>query len=111
GAFDARVALTMPIESGVGGLSALKLIPVLNGPSTGGEQPAHAVDYRPWFSRSAFGPFKNNPGLLPIDTHQIVGLVAPRGLYIMDNPGNLQNYRGLNIESTYAATVAGKRIY
>ncbi|HEY7774285.1 MAG TPA: malectin domain-containing carbohydrate-binding protein [Marinagarivorans sp.] len=111
GAFDGRIALTIPVESGVGGLSSLKLIPDLNGPGAGGEQPSHATTgYRPWFSPSAF-TLVNQTDRLPVDTHQVVGLIAPRGLLVIDNHGRLTDWRGLNFESTYAATIAGKRIY
>ncbi|BCD99792.1 hypothetical protein MARGE09_P3994 [Marinagarivorans cellulosilyticus] len=111
GAFDGRIALTIPVESGVGGLSSLKLIPDLNGPGAGGEQPSHATTgYRPWFSPSAF-TLVNQTDRLPVDTHEVVGLIAPRGLLVIDNHGRLTDWRGLNFESTYAATMAGKRIY
>ena len=111
GAFDGRIALTIPVESGVGGLSSLKLIPDLNGPGAGGEQPSHATTgYRPWFSPSAFS-LVNQTDKLPVDTHEVVGLIAPRGLLVIDNHGRLTDWRGLNFESTYAATIAGKRIY
>ena len=111
GAFDGRIALTIPVESGVGGLSSLKLIPDLNGPGAGGEQPSHATTgYRPWFSPSAFS-LVNQTDRLPVDTHEVVGLIAPRGLLVIDNHGRLTDWRGLNFESTYAATIAGKRIY
>jgi len=33
---------------------------------------------------------------LPVDTHQIIALVAPRGLFIMDNP-RIANLEKANI--------------
>lgn len=104
GAFDGRIALTIPNESGIGGVPALRLVPVVD---SGGEQPSHAINYEPWFSPNAFRNFASSPNRLLIDTHEVIGLVAPRGLLILDNPhiGNL-DYR-----SSYAAAAAGKRIY
>lgn len=111
GALDARIKLTMPIESGVGGTSALKLI----FPTNGGEKPYHAISYEHWFSPTALGPFasSNNdssgPDRLPVDIHEVMGLVAPRGLYIVANPSS--NYAGLNVAATNATAKVGKEIY
>jgi hypothetical protein len=82
GAFDQRIALTMPIESGSGG------VPIFRGiPGESGAQPlSSAYSEQPWLG-DAFSQFTSNPNQLPIDTHEIVGMIAPRGLFIMDNPG------------------------
>ena len=111
GAFDTRVALTVPIESGIGGTPALRLVPRIDNYS-GSEQPKHAVSYQPWLSPSLFYQFvalKDGTPRLPIDTHEIMGLVAPRGLLILDNPS--RDYPGLDINSAYVAAVAGSRIF
>jgi hypothetical protein len=34
----------------------------------------------------AFGSYTGNPSGLPVDTHEMVAMVAPRGLFIMENP-------------------------
>ncbi|MFI1094234.1 cellulose binding domain-containing protein [Streptomyces sp. NPDC020917] len=81
GAFDQRIALTMPIESGSGG------VPVLRGiAGESGAQPlSSAYSEQPWLG-DAFSSFTGNPSTLPVDMHEIVGMVAPRGLLIMENP-------------------------
>ncbi|MEV5080645.1 cellulose binding domain-containing protein [Streptomyces sp. NPDC056159] len=81
GAFDQRVALTMPIESGSGG------VPILRGiPGESGAQPlSSAYSEQPWLG-DAFGSYTGNPNSLPVDTHEILGMVAPRGLFVMENP-------------------------
>ncbi|MFB7322681.1 MULTISPECIES: cellulose binding domain-containing protein [unclassified Streptomyces] len=81
GAFDQRVALTMPIESGSGG------VPILRGiPGESGAQPlSSAYSEQPWLG-DAFSPYTGNPNSLPVDTHEILGMVAPRGLFVMENP-------------------------
>ncbi|MFJ6562450.1 cellulose binding domain-containing protein [Streptomyces sp. NPDC091412] len=81
GAFDQRVALTMPIESGSGG------VPVLRGiPGENGAQPlSSAYSEQPWLG-DAFSSYTGNPNSLPVDTHEILGMVAPRGLFVMENP-------------------------
>jgi hypothetical protein len=81
GAFDQRIPLTMPVESGTDG------VPILRGvPGESGAQPlGEAYGEQPWVG-DAFNSFTSNPGMLPVDTHEIVGMVAPRGLFIMENP-------------------------
>lgn len=110
GALDGRIALTMPVESGVGGIPALRLIPDLD---PEGEQPPHATSggFMPWLSPANFGPHRNNTDRLPVDMHQVIGLIAPRGLYAMDNHGGLQYYKNLDVHSAYASIIAGKEIY
>ena len=52
-------------------------------------------------------PFLADPTTNPIDTHELVAMVAPRGLFIMDNPfiGELSRQYG------YLAPVAGAEVY
>jgi hypothetical protein len=42
-----------------------------------------------------------------VDTHEMIGMVAPRGLLILDNP----HIDHLDPKSAYTATVAGSQIY
>jgi hypothetical protein len=80
GAFDQRIALTMPIESGSAGA------PIFRGiPGEGAQSLSSAYGEQPWLG-DAFGTFTGNPARLPVDTHEIAAMVAPRGLFIMDNP-------------------------
>jgi hypothetical protein len=81
GVFDQRIALTMPIESGSGGA------PIFRGiAQESGAQPlSSAYSEQPWLG-DAFNSFTGSPNTLPVDTHEMVGMVAPRGLFIMENP-------------------------
>jgi hypothetical protein len=81
GAFDQRIALTMPIESGSGG------VPIFRGiAQESGAQPlSSAFNEQPWLG-DAFGSFTGSPSNLPVDAHEMVAMVAPRGLFIMENP-------------------------
>lgn len=102
GAFDQRVALTMPIESGTAGVPALRSIP-----TESGSQPlSSAYDEQPWFG-DAFGSYTNNPNALPVDTHSVIGMIAPRGLFIMENP----HIDWLGARSGSVAALAGAEIY
>lgn len=101
GVFDQRIALTMPIESGTAG------VPIFRGvPGEGAQSLSSAYGEQPWFG-DAFGSFTGNPNALPVDTHQMVGLVAPRGLFVMDNP----HIANLGPRSASVAALAGAEVY
>ncbi|MDT0343624.1 glucuronyl esterase domain-containing protein [Streptomyces litchfieldiae] len=71
----------MPIESGTGGA------PIFRGiPGESGSQPlSSAYGEQPWLG-DAFGSYTSNPNNLPVDTHEILAMVAPRGLFVMESP-------------------------
>lgn len=102
GAFDQRIALTMPVESGSAGVPAFRAIA-----GESGAQPlSSAYGEQPWLG-DAFSPFTGNPGALPIDTHQVIGMIAPRGLFIMENP----HVDWLGARSGSVAALAGAEVY
>jgi hypothetical protein len=102
GVFDQRIALTMPIESGTAG------VPVLRGiPGESGSQPlSSAYSEQPWLG-DAFSSFTGNPATLPVDTHEMVAMVAPRGLFIMENP----HVDWLGARSGSVAALGGAEVY
>ena len=100
GAFDERVALTIPMESGMSGVPAFRMIV-----PEGGEVLRNAIEYRPWAGDTynqflVLGATQEDPAAqamqneqsgqlqfkLPLDTHEVIGMVAPRGLFVMGNP-------------------------
>lgn len=102
GALDQRIALTMPIESGTAG------VPILRGiPGESGSQPlSNAYGEQPWFG-DAFSAYTGNPAALPVDTHELVAMVAPRGLFVMENP----HIDWLGARSGSVAALAGAEVY
>lgn len=101
GAFDQRIQLTMPIESGSGG------VPIFRGiPGEGAQSLSSAYGEQPWLG-DAFGSFTGSPNRLPVDTHEIVAMVAPRGLFIMDNP----HIANLGPRSASVAALGGAEVY
>ncbi|MCY1141661.1 cellulose binding domain-containing protein [Actinoplanes sp. Pm04-4] len=101
GAFDQRIALTMPIESGTGGA------PIFRGvPGEGAQSLSSAYGEQPWLG-DAFGTFTGNPNRLPVDTHEIAAMVAPRGLFIMDNP----HIANLGPRSASVAALGAAEVY
>ncbi len=102
GAFDQRIALSMPIESGTAGAPILRGIPG----ETGSQPLDSAYNEQPWFG-DAFGSYTSNPAGLPVDTHEIVGMFAPRGLFLMENP----HVDWLGAKSGSVAALGGAEIY
>lgn len=101
GVFDQRVALTMPIESGSAG------VPIFRGiPGEGAQSLSSAYGEQPWLG-DGFSPFTSGATKLPFDTHEAVAMVAPRGLFIMDNP----HIANLGPKSASVAALAGAEMY
>jgi len=115
GVFDNRIALTIPCESGIGGTPALRLKEQLDpGANSTAEWPFHAISYVRWLSEVSLGPFAvsndaagDNTDRLPVDMHEAMALIAPRGFYIVDNPG----ITNLDPKSAYVTGMAGKAIF
>jgi len=102
GAFDQRIPLTMPVESGTDGAPIFRGVPGESGAQPLGE----AYGEQPWVG-DAFNSFTSNPGMLPVDTHEILGMVAPRGLFVMENP----HIDWLAATSGSVAALGGAEIY
>lgn len=122
GAFDERIALTIPFESGMAGVPAFRMIV-----PEGGEVLRNAIEYRPWAGDSyqqflQLTVFDQNDTagreldnrasgelqfLLPVDTHEVIGMIAPRGLFVMGNPAIVN----LAPRSEHITVLAGAEIY
>jgi len=82
GAFDARIALVIPQESGSGGASNWR-----NAAKDSEAQPlSSACTEAAWF-RSSLCNYQYNVNGLPTDHHFLTGMVAPHGLLVLDNTG------------------------
>ncbi|KAI9661565.1 MAG: hypothetical protein M1821_008803 [Bathelium mastoideum] len=110
GAFDERIALTIPQESGSGGDACWRTSRAMLVNRNLATQTANEiVQENVWFS-TAFDPFaatNYTVGLLPVDHHELAGLVAPRGLYSTSNVGFLW----LGDWSNYECMTAANKIY
>ena len=114
GVLDNRIALTLPFESGAGGTVALRLIEVLDPTGEFAYNAIGGIAY--WLSEVQLGPFTsgNNPqgdntNRLPIDMHEMMALIAPRGLYIIDNPNSGISWADEN--AAWVTANAGKKIF
>jgi len=102
GVFDERIALTIPQETSTGGLPAYRIVDVTNG----AERTNWNYYGLNWLS-DVFAPFVENATQLPIDSHEMVALVAPRGLLVLDNPHVAQ----FAASSAHTAVLAGAEVY
>lgn len=102
GAFDERIALTIPQETSTGGPPSFRMVDVLEG--------AERTNYNfyglNWLSND-FKPFVENATQLPLDSHEVVALIAPRGLLELDNPHIPQ----FAAAAAHTAVLAGAEVY
>lgn len=92
GAFDERIALTIPQESGSGGDTCWRTSrDMLFNRNLATQTAWEIVTENVWFSESFnyFGQDIYTVALLPEDHHELAGLIAPRGLYSTENVGFL----------------------
>ncbi|WP_437492255.1 PE PGRS family protein [Sorangium sp. So ce1014] len=106
GVLDDRIALTIPHETSTAGVPAYRIADVL-----GRERTDHNYYGLNWLSDN-FDPFvfKNNVSnavKLPIDTHTLIAMIAPRGLLVLENPHQAQ----MGAPAGHTATVAGAEVY
>lgn len=85
GALDERIALTIPQESGAGGVVAWRVAQSLSNSGVETQTLSNAAQEQPWFRANFGSNFGNKVTRLPFDHHQVMGMVAPRGLLILDN--------------------------
>ncbi|HEY4158940.1 MAG TPA: hypothetical protein VGM29_12615 [Polyangiaceae bacterium] len=95
GAFEDRIALVIPEESGTGGVGSWRVADMQAIKMTV-QTAAEIVSEAPWF-RSSFGMFNASVARLPYDHHMLMAMVAPRALLAIENTsmewlGNVSTY-------------------
>lgn len=83
GAFDERIALTIPFESGSGGSASWRVSDFQK--QTDNVQTLSQIVGENCWLRNDFSQFSRSADLLPFDHHMILGLCAPRGLLVVEN--------------------------
>jgi endo-1,4-beta-xylanase len=101
GAFDERIALTVPSHSGCAGSAPYRFI---YGKS---EQLHNIANYAPHWFRPNFKQFIGKVDRLPVDQHLLHALVAPRAL--LQTEGTKDSWT--NPEGAQLTHVAGKKVY
>ena len=103
GAYDERIALTIPQESGGGGAAAWRVTEALQWV----EVETLGNTSRLWFMESMFQFSGNNVSKLPHDHHELMAMVAPRALFVIGNPSQ----EWLAEESGYTSCAAAKKVW
>ncbi|GBU21576.1 endo-1,4-beta-xylanase [Fibrobacteres bacterium R8-0-B4] len=105
GALDQRIALTMPMEGGTGGAAIMRGA----AKESGAQSPSNAYGEQPWLGDD-FKDFNGTSTVnnLPIDMHEVVGLIAPRGLLILEKPSAAD---WLASRSGHMSALAGSKVY
>ena len=103
GAFDERFALTIPQESGSGGIANWR-ISDWQGPTT--QTLGEITGENVWYT-ATLSQFNQAATKLPFDHHSLIGLVAPRGLLTIDNP----SFEWLGNISSWGGALAGRLVY
>lgn len=107
GAYDKRIALTIPQESGAGGSVCWRLADYeafVLGEFV--QTATQIVTENVWLSTS-FERFANSTSELMVDHHILAGLIAPRGLLVFDN----SLYSWLGYWSSYGCMSVARLIY
>ena len=98
GAFDERIVLTIPQESGAGGSASWRVSQSQFDQGENVQTLANAAAEQPWFRSTFRNDFGTDVPRLPFDHHTLMGMVAPRALLVLDN-----RIDWLGIDSTYTA--------
>ncbi|KAH8821845.1 carbohydrate esterase family 15 protein [Xylogone sp. PMI_703] len=105
GAYEPRIALTIPQESGSGGAACWRLSDAAKAQGANIQTASEIITEDPWFSLN-FNNYVNKIPVLPFDHHMLAGLVAPRGMLVIEN-----NIDWLGPQSTYGCMKAASLIY
>lgn len=106
GAFEDRIALTIPQESGAGGSASWRISDAMFATGTEVQTLNQITGENVWFTPS-FSRFKGATNKLPFDHHMIEGLVAPRALLVIENTSQVW----LGNVSTYNNSMAAHMIW
>jgi hypothetical protein len=104
GAFDERIALTIPQESGGGGAPAWRITRAIE--AYGASEDIQRTNYN-WFAGQMRQFAGDNGYKLPTDHHELMGMVAPRALLVTGNT----DFYWLSNRSNYITSRATKKIY
>ena len=102
GSFDQRVKLVIPQESGSGGVASWRIIPAFSD-----AQPIKSTyDEQYWTRQDFWTNFGSSIGKLPVDHHEMIGMIAPNGLLVLDN-----SIAWLGPQVGYGSSMAAKEIF
>jgi len=106
GAFDERIALTIPTESGAGGASSWRVADALVAAGGNVQTARQIVTENTWMA-PIFAQFGNQVDRLPVDQHMVAALCAPRPLLITENTA----FEWLGPEACYTTAIAAHKVW
>ena len=106
GAFEERISLTIPIESGTGGAGCWRIAQKLFLTGNVILTPSDLAYSNTWFSKE-FENWSGRTSDLPFDHHMLAALVAPRGLLVLDN----SEFSWLGPSSVFGCMKSGRKVY
>lgn len=114
GAFDERIVLTIPQESGAGGSASWRVSDqqrldwqAAGSPAGQDVQTLRQITKENVWFRSSFAQFSESADKLPFDHHSLLGLVAPRALLVVENT----SMHWLGKVSSFTTSVVAHRIW
>jgi hypothetical protein len=106
GALEPRISLTIPQESGSGGAACWRISDSMKSRGVNVQTASQIVTENVWFS-PLFNQYVNRVNDLPIDHHLLAGMVAPRGLFVIDHSA----IDWLGPESVFGCMKTGTKVY
>jgi hypothetical protein len=107
GAYEERIALTLPIEGGSGGISSWRIAKVENNNKSahpdGCQTASQIIGESGWLSPEFDDFARGELDKLPVDAHTLAAICAPRGLYMVEGSQNSWNCNAANWTAAYAA--------
>lgn len=106
GAFDERIALGIPVESGTGGLGSYRVVADKDLGPNGGEDPEQVSEAcgKNWLVGTVCN---GNVDTIPADAHFLVAMYAPRGFTTLDN----NRIGHLGPVAQFTAAAAGAEVF
>lgn len=106
GAFDERIRLTIAQESGSGGAAGWRISDAQRAAGQNVQTLRQIVTENVWFTDS-FKQFGEAASRLPFDQHEVMGLIAPRALLVVENT----SMEWLGNESAFRTSLAAREIW
>jgi hypothetical protein len=106
GALDERIVLTIVQESGSGGSAAWRVSDAQLASGQNVQTARQIVTENTWLSLE-LEQFAESVPRLPVDNHELLALVAPRGLLVLENT----DMEWLGNESAWTSSLAAREVY
>lgn len=106
-AFEPRIRLAVPMDSGAGGSPTWRLSNDLKGRGEGIQRSNEAASETVWFSKAFEDEWSCKVSTLPYDQHLLLAMIAPRPLLVIDNTA----FPTLGGESSWGSTRAARTVW